>query len=117
MFEPNLRQDLIRQELYEKDPINTELVFHRQKLDDAWLETLFAEHDIHHMTEHFYDSEPDYDDEEFGMYTLYAYTSSDAAVVMNVRGKMLVIRAQDETVTREIFETLQTKLDAIAPVD
>lgn len=44
--------------------------------------------------------------EEFGNYTRYSYTGSDACVVLKVDGKTLVIADKDAQSTRQIYEEL-----------
>ena len=48
--------------------------------------------------------------EEFGNYTRYTYTGTDACVVLDVDGKILVINGIDETTTKTIYETLQANI-------
>lgn len=47
--------------------------------------------------------------EEFGLYTRYAYAGSRACVVLDAEGKTLVIAGRDIGQTREIYERLRTR--------
>lgn len=44
--------------------------------------------------------------EEFGYFTRYTYTDCDAAIVLNVNGKVLVISGADPYQTEEIYQSL-----------
>jgi len=48
--------------------------------------------------------------DEFGAYTRYAYTGSKACVVLYSGEKILAISGADEADTREIYDTLTTKI-------
>lgn len=48
--------------------------------------------------------------EEFGDYTRYAYTDSDACVVIRSSGKILVIGLSDAAETRSFYESLMEKV-------
>lgn len=45
--------------------------FHYRKLSNRFIDWLFRHYYLHEMCENFYDSEPDFDDEEFNMYMDY----------------------------------------------
>ena len=47
-----------------------------------------------------------FENEEFGKYTRYTYKNCDAAVVLMVNGKELVISGKDKEETKEIYEEL-----------
>lgn len=47
--------------------------------------------------------------DEFGAYTLYAYTGSNSAVVIKADGKVLAVTGKDTTQTQELFDLLQEK--------
>ena len=49
-----------------------------------------------------------YENEEYGAYTRYTYTSCDACVILHVDGKILVINGSDEVSTQAIYETIAT---------
>lgn len=51
-----------------------------------------------------------FQNEEFGNYTLYAYTGSDFCVVLTVDSKTLVISGTDAESTKMIYETLLAKI-------
>lgn len=67
----NIRTDLIEKALH----INgtEDLTFRRLKPSNRFIDWLFRHYFVREFTEHFYDSEPDYDDEEFNMYMDYLY--------------------------------------------
>ena len=47
----------------------------------------------------------------FGDYTLYAFTSCQKLIVMNMKDNSIIaINAEDDTATKALFETLQNKL-------
>lgn len=48
--------------------------------------------------------------DEFGSYTLYAYTGCDTCVVLRSGDKILAISGVNEESTREIYDTLTTKI-------
>lgn len=48
-----------------------------------------------------------YENEEFGLYTLYAYTKADAVVVVTSGQKVLVLSCRTEADTLQLFEALQ----------
>ena len=47
-----------------------------------------------------------FENEEFGSHTRYCYTRNDAAVVLSVEGRTLVLNAIDEAGTRALYENL-----------
>lgn len=47
-----------------------------------------------------------FQNEEFGSYTRYAYAGCEAAVVLTVKGKVLVINGKDAAATRAIYDAL-----------
>ena len=49
--------------------------------------------------------------DEFGNYTLYAYTGSDSAVVIKSGEHILVITGKDNTETQNLYHSLQEKLN------
>lgn len=51
-----------------------------------------------------------FQNEEFGTYTRYAYTKSDACIVLEVDGKTLVISGKDKNDTKEIYDFLSSKI-------
>ena len=67
----NIRTDLIEKALH----INRteDLTFRRLKPSNKFIDWLFRHYFVREFTEHFYDSEPDYDEEEFNMYMDYLY--------------------------------------------
>ena len=67
----NIRQDLIQKEL-ERGCTNR-LTFRKLKPSNRFIDKLFNHYYVVEHTEHFYDSEPEYDDEEFNMYMDYDY--------------------------------------------
>ena len=67
----NLRKDLINEEL--KYDIKRGFEFHYKKLSNKFLNWLFRHYYIQEFCENYYDSEPDYDNEEFNMYMDYCY--------------------------------------------
>ena len=67
----NIRQDLIQKEL-EKGCTNG-LTFRKLKPSNRFIDKLFNNYYVTEHTEHFYDSEPKYNDEEFNMYMDYDY--------------------------------------------
>ena len=48
--------------------------------------------------------------EEFGNYTRYTYYSPDACVVLTVKGKTVVLSAEDAAGTRTLYETIAEKV-------
>lgn len=69
----NIRQDLIQKE-FEKGCTNG-LTFRKLKPSNRFIDKLFNHYYVVEHTEHFYDSEPRYNDEEFKMYMDYDYMS------------------------------------------
>ena len=67
----NIRQDLIQKELYWT--YRDELTYRKLKPSNRFINKLFNHYYVVEHTEHFYDSEPEYDDEEFNMYMDYDY--------------------------------------------
>lgn len=67
----NIRQDLIQKELYWT--YRDELTYRKLKPSNRFINKLFNHYYVAEHTEHFYDSEPEYDDEEFNMYMDYDY--------------------------------------------
>lgn len=67
----NIRQDLIQKE-FEKGCTNG-LTFRKLKPSNRFIDKLFNHYYVVEHTEHFYDSEPRYNDEEFKMYMDYDY--------------------------------------------
>ena len=67
----NLRKDLINEEL--KYDIKRGFEFHYKKLSNKFLNWLFRHYYIQEFCENYYNSEPDYDNEEFNMYMDYCY--------------------------------------------
>lgn len=66
-----IRNDLIEKELHSSGTDG--LTFRRLKPSNKFIDWLFRHYFVRELTEHFYDSEPDYDDEEFNMYMDYLY--------------------------------------------
>lgn len=52
-----------------------------------------------------------FQNEEFGRYTLYAYTGADAYVVLEIGEKTLVIGMKSSEETREIYRSLSERLE------
>lgn len=67
----DIRTDLIQKE-FEKG-CTQGLTFRRLKPSNRFIDWLFRHYYVHEHTEHFYDSEPDFDDEEFNMYLDYEF--------------------------------------------
>lgn len=67
----NIRQDLIQKE-FEKGCTNG-LTFRKLKPSNRFIDKLFNHYYVVEHTEHFYDSEPRYNSEEFNMYMDYDY--------------------------------------------
>lgn len=67
----DIRTDLIQKE-FEKG-CTQGLIFRRLKPSNRFIDWLFRHYYVHEHTEHFYDSEPDFDDEEFNMYLDYEF--------------------------------------------
>lgn len=51
-----------------------------------------------------------FENEEFGLYTLYAYTKADAVVVLRSGQKVLVLSCQTREETQQLFEALQQRI-------
>lgn len=51
-----------------------------------------------------------FENNEFGVYTLYAYTSSDECIVITAGGKTLVVAGKNNKETLKMYEELLTKL-------
>ena len=47
--------------------------------------------------------------DEFGSYTRYAYSGSEAAVVLHVEGKVLILGGKDAAATKAIYDELSTR--------
>ena len=52
-----------------------------------------------------------FENREFGYYTRYCYEKCKECVVLEVGNKMLVINAEDEAATKELYEALKEKLE------
>ncbi len=52
-----------------------------------------------------------FQNDEFGSYTLYAYTGAKAYIVLEIGGKTLVIGMKDADETREIYQSVLEKTD------
>lgn len=65
----NIRQDLIEKELapYEKQGY----IYHKFHLHNSLISKLYNHYNLMEMCENYYDSEPDFDDEEYNMYLDY----------------------------------------------
>ena len=50
-----------------------------------------------------------FNNDEFGNYTLYSYTTCDSVVIVTVEEKILVISGTDNQNTKEIYDTLLSK--------
>ena len=46
----------------------------------------------------------------FGSYTRYAYTGCDACIVMQVKGKSVVLSGADEAATKALYEELDSRI-------
>lgn len=95
----NIREDLIKKEL--EDARNQGITFRRLKPSNRFIDWLFNHYYVDEHTEHFYDSEPNYDDEEFKMYMDYEYihkriNSKSATSVFNTILHMDEIAEQKE---------------------
>ena len=53
-----------------------------------------------------------YKNEEFGNYTIYAYTQCDSCVVIKIGGKTLAINGIDEEQTRSIYNEIYSRWEA-----
>lgn len=51
-----------------------------------------------------------FENEEFGAYTLYGFTETESAVVLRSDGNILVLNGKDEAQTVEMFNLLQEKI-------
>ena len=51
-----------------------------------------------------------FQNDEFGPYTLYAYTGAEEYIVLDVDEKMLVLGLKDPEETRELYQTISAKL-------
>lgn len=67
-----IRNDLIQEELYEH---HKELTFKKLKPSNRFIDWIFRHYYVVEHLECFYDSEPDYDDEEYSMYLDYKYAA------------------------------------------
>ncbi len=52
-----------------------------------------------------------FQNDEFGSYTLYAYTGIEEYIVLEVGGKTLVIGMKDADETRKIYESISARMD------
>lgn len=66
-----IREDLIQKEL--DNSCIEGAVFKKLKPSNRFIDWLFRRYYVHEHTEHFYDSEPDFEDEEFNMYLDYEF--------------------------------------------
>lgn len=66
-----IREDLIQKEL--DNSCIEGAVFKKLKPSNRFIDWLFRHYYVHEHTEHFYDSEPDFEDEEFNMYLDYEF--------------------------------------------
>jgi len=49
---------------------------------------------------------------EFGRYTRYTYTGCDVAVVLNVKGKTVVLNRPDKAQTKALYEEIKARVEA-----
>lgn len=52
-----------------------------------------------------------FENDEFGAYTLYAYTACDAAVIVTVDEKVLVISGKDADATKAIYDEIKARTE------
>ena len=86
----NIREDLIQKE-FEKT-CTKGLTFRKLKPSNRFIDWLFRHYYVHEHTEHFYDSELDFDDEEFNMYIDYKYNQHR----INSRSGIAILRYMDD---------------------
>lgn len=67
-----MRNDLIQEELYEH---HKELTFKKLKPSNRFIDWIFRHYYVVEHLECFYDSEPNYEDEEYSMYLDYKYAA------------------------------------------
>ena len=48
--------------------------------------------------------------DDFGSYTRYAYTGCDSCIVLQVKGKTVVLSALDEEATKALYEELSGRI-------
>ena len=74
-----IREDLIREELKDFDE---RFGVKMEKLEPSakFIDWIFNHYYVHEFCEHFYDSEPDFDDEEFKMYMDYEFKRGRACL-------------------------------------
>ena len=111
----NIREDLIKKEL--EDTHNRGITFRRLKPSNRFIDWLFNHCYVDEHTEHFYDSEPNYDDEEFKMYMDYEYiheriNSKSATSVFNTILHMDEIAEQKENFRYSEKEHTMEELEA-----
>ena len=111
----NIREDLIKKEL--EDTHNRGITFRRLKPSNRFIDWLFNHYYVDEHTEHFYDSEPNYDDEEFKMYMDYEYiheriNSKSATSVFNTILHMDEIAEQKENFRYSEKEHTMEELEA-----
>lgn len=96
----NIRQDLIQKEL-ERGCTNR-LTFRKLKPSNRFIDKLFNHYYVVEHTEHFYDSKPEYDDEEFNMYMDYDYINhridpvSGAALFNTILNSAEIAKEQED---------------------
>ena len=54
-----------------------------------------------------------FENEEFGTYIRYSYTSCDACIVIKAEDNVLVLNGKDEESTKVIYQQLTEKIDVI----
>jgi len=52
----------------------------------------------------------EFDNSEFGAYTRYSYSDCKSCVVLRADDRVLVLNKKDEAATKELYETLLTKI-------
>lgn len=72
----NISKQLIEKEL--KSDIEKGYVFTYKKLSNKFIDWLFNKYYCHEMCVNFYDSAPEFDDEEYNMYIDYEYKGKDS---------------------------------------
>ena len=54
-----------------------------------------------------------FENEEFKFYTRYSYEGCDSCIVIEIKNSILVISGKDEQTTKNVYEMLSSKINAI----
>lgn len=103
----NIRQDLIHKEL--SGVCMGGLHFQKLKPSNRFVDWLFRHYYVQEHTEHFYDSEPDFDEEEFNMYLDYEFIHKRIPISSKTALFKTILKMEDITKRKENFHYSKEK--------